>query len=105
MSVKKIDSKSFSDVEKSDKAVLKFYADWCGPCKMLAPIYEDISEKIKDVDFYSVDGDSESDLAEKFDVMSFPTMVLLEKGKEKDRIIGAANEESLTKDIKGKLGL
>lgn len=105
MSVQDIDDKTFDKVEKSDKAILKFHADWCGPCHMLAPIYEERSEKMKDVDFFSIEGDKSPELSEKFGVMSFPTMILFEKGKEKDRIIGAVNGEVLEKEIKEKLGL
>lgn len=105
MSVKELNTADFDQAEKSEKAIVKFFATWCGPCHMLAPVFEEVSEKIKGVNFFSIDVDEAAEIAEKFSVMSVPTMILLEKGKEKDRIVGASNAESLAGDIKQKFGI
>ena len=105
MSIKDLDDKGFDSVKKSDRAVVKFWADWCGPCHMLMPVFEAVSGKIKDVDFFSVNVDEAEETAEEYSVMSIPTMILFEKGKEKDRIVGASNEESLIEDIKQKFAI
>jgi|SRR3990172_7180805 len=104
MSVKDIDDKNFEEVKKSGKAVVKFHADWCGPCQMLKPIYKDVSGKIPGVNFFSVNVDEAVETADRYGVMSIPTMILFEKGAEKDRIVGASNVESLVDEIKEKFG-
>lgn len=104
MSVRELTDKDFAEAEKSDKAIAKFHADWCGPCQMLKPTYKEVAEKISGVDFFSVNVDNAPETSDKYGVMSVPTMVLLEKGKEKDRIVGALNAETLVSEIKQKFG-
>jgi thioredoxin len=79
-----------SEVESSSIPVLiDFYADWCAPCKMIAPIFEALSHEYKGkVKFVKVDTEHAQDLAEKFQIFSIPTMVLAIKGKEVDRLSG-----------------
>ena len=66
----------------TDKAIVDFYATWCGPCKMLSPVFESVSEEIKDTKFIKVDVDKFEELCRNYKVMSVPTLILFENGKE-----------------------
>ncbi len=100
MSVKILTSKSFDEFVKSGKSVIDFHADWCNPCKILSPLVEDVSDKIKDVKFGKVDVDKEGGLAQKFEIKSIPTLLFF-KGKEQvDRVVGVLSKEELIKKIK-----
>ncbi len=76
--------------------LLDFYADWCGPCKMMAPVFEEMEPEYKGkVEFQKIDVESESSVAADFGVMSIPTFVLVEDDKEIDRKVGAMPKEML----------
>lgn len=96
--IKHINSEEFNnEVLKSDKIVLvDFYADWCGPCRMLAPILEDI----KDVDIYKINVDDEPDLAMKYGIMSIPCLISFKDGKEYKKSIGLVDKETILELIK-----
>lgn len=72
------------------KKVLMFSASWCGPCKQAKPKFAQISEEVKDVQFEVVDIDENSALAEEYNIAGVPTFVILEEGKETQRLVGAA---------------
>ena len=76
--------KDFNGLIKSDKILVDFFANWCGPCKMLASVLEKVESNLKVI---KVDTDEYEDLARHYGVMSIPTLVLLEKGKEVKRNI------------------
>ena len=80
-----------NEVLRSDKPVLlDFYADWCGPCKMLAPVLHEIAEESTGVfKVGKVNVDEQPDLAAQFGVMSIPTLVVFKNGEEVDRSVGA----------------
>ena len=81
MSVKMIDKNNFEEVKNSDKPVLlDFYADWCGPCRMVAPILHEIAEERPDVIVGKINVDNEEELAMKFGVYSIPTIVVMKNG-------------------------
>lgn len=103
--VKKVNSQEFAEeVMKAPAAVVDFNATWCGPCRMLAPVLEDISEKYAGkVSFYSVDVDESPALAMQFMVSSVPCLVLLKDGKFADQSIGFRPEPQLTAWIDGNL--
>ena len=81
------------------KVIIDFNALWCGPCKMLAPVLEEISEEKKDVKFVSVNVDDNQDLASEFNVMSIPCLVMMEDGKESKRSVGLVPKIELEKFI------
>ena len=83
----------------TDKAIVDFYAKWCGPCKMLSPVFESVSEEIKDTKFIKVDVDKFEELCRNYKVMSVPTLILFENGKEVKRKIGFIPKEQLIKFI------
>ena len=81
MSIKMINKNNFEEVKNSDKPVLlDFYADWCGPCRMVAPILHEIAEERSDVIVGKINVDNEEELAMKFGVYSIPTIVVMKNG-------------------------
>ena len=97
MSVIHLTKETFdSDIKKSGvTALIDFYADWCGPCKMLAPIIETVANEVQGVKICKVNVDEESDLAAKFSVMSIPTLVLMKDGEVVDTHIGLIAKQKL----------
>ena len=90
MAVLHINKQSFSELEKSDKKVLiDFYADWCGPCRMLAPIIEELAAENPQYAVAKINVDQEPELAERFGVFSIPTLVVLQSGQIVDQSVGA----------------
>lgn len=86
----------FEEEITNEKIVLvDFYADWCGPCKMLAPILEQISEENPEIKIIEVNVDEYSDEAKNYNILSIPTLVLMEKGKEKKRLVGLVSKEEI----------
>ena len=87
----------FKKLSESDKILVDFFATWCGPCRMLGPVLEKAESDIKVV---KVDTDEFEDLARSYGVMSIPTLVLLEKGKETKRHVGFLDKNSLENFLK-----
>ncbi|CDK30587.1 thioredoxin family protein [Candidatus Babela massiliensis] len=84
----------------SGKSVIKFYATWCPPCQRLKPIIEEVSnDYANSVKFFEVNIDEANHLAQKYNVRSLPTVVFLENGSEKGRIIGATTKLALKNKI------
>ena len=80
--------------------LVDFWAEWCGPCKMIAPILEEIAEEKGDaIKIAKLNVDEASDIARRFEVMSIPTMILFKDGEEAKRIIGAKPKQALLDDI------
>lgn len=85
------------DVLESKKPVLvDFFATWCGPCKLLAPVLDKLDDEFKDkIDIYKVDIDANQGLARKYRVMSVPTMKVFKDGEVQETIVGAQPEDVL----------
>ena len=88
MSVLKLKNKDFDAAIQSGIALVDFYADWCGPCKMMSPIVDEIADERTDVTVAKVNVDESSELASRFGVVSIPTLIIFKDGKEAGRIIG-----------------
>ena len=101
MAVLKVTSNDFEkEVLKSEKEVLvDFNADWCGPCRMLAPELERMANENDFIKIVSLNVDNEGDLANKYNVFSIPCLVLFKDGKEVKRNVGFISQEELTKFI------
>ena len=91
--------KEFDEAIKGDKVLVDFYADWCGPCKMISPILEQV-EKEEDVTVVKVNVDELQDLAMQFGVMTIPNLKLFEKGKIKNENVGLMSKEEVKNFIK-----
>lgn len=90
--------KEFDDVLASNtKVLVDFYADWCGPCKMLAPVLEDVSKEHEDIAFIKVNVDQVSDLAAKFNIMSIPTLIAFKSGNMVKQTMGFMPKPELNK--------
>ena len=81
-------------------ALIDFYADWCGPCKMMAPIVEALSEELSDVKVCHINIDENIDIAQKYRVMSIPTFIAFKGGEESGRQIGAIPKTALVDLVK-----
>ena len=95
-------AREFDLVMKADVAFVDFFAEWCMPCVMMSPVIDEVATKkeMKKVHFVKVNVDDFGEIAEKFGVMSIPNMVILKKGKEVGRIVGAVSADSLSEKIK-----
>ena len=95
-----INSNEFNNTVESGVVVVDFFATWCGPCKMLGPVFEELSTEINDIKFIKVDIDEHEDLCRKYKVMSVPTLIVFDKGKEVKRNIGFIPKDKLKEFIK-----
>jgi thioredoxin 1 len=103
--VKKINAEQFeNEAKKSAVAVVDFSATWCGPCRMLAPVVEALSEEYAgQVDFYNVDVDDDSALAAGFYINSVPTVLIMKNGKVVDQSLGFKPGPQMKSWIEGNL--
>lgn len=101
MRILKVSNENFeSEVLKSDKTVLiDFYADWCGPCKMLSPIVEQFAKEHSDIKVVKINIDDNQDLAVKYGVVSIPTLIVIKNGEESNRIVGLVSKSEIEKII------
>ena len=82
----------------NEKAVVDFYATWCGPCKMFGPIFEEVGEQ-ENINFVKIDVDKNPEIAREYGVMTIPTIISFDKGKEVKRHIGFMSKEEFIKFI------
>lgn len=97
MAVIEVTGASFEkEVVQSDRPVLAdFYANWCGPCRMLRPTLEAIADERQDIKVVSINIDEEDDLADAFGISSIPCLVLIKDGREADRSVGLRPKEAI----------
>lgn len=102
MDVKKVNDETFEqEVLKSNIPVLvDFYADWCGPCKMLSPTVDEVAQENDDIKVVKVNVDESQDTAIKYQVMSIPTLVVIRNGNEVNRSVGVIDKEEILNMIK-----
>ena len=99
------DSNFESEVLKSDIPVLvDFYADWCGPCKMMGPVIEDLAVRYEGkAKIGKLNVDESGAIAQKYRVMSIPTMLIIKDGKVMDTVVGAVPKQALEAKLKAQL--
>ncbi|MCX8197869.1 MAG: thioredoxin [Candidatus Micrarchaeota archaeon] len=88
-------SENFEKETKSGTVLVDFWAPWCGPCRMLSPVIDQLSLEMKNVKFCKVNVDEQPDLAEKFGISSIPTLILFKNGKAVANRVGASGKEAL----------
>lgn len=102
--VKKISGNEFKDSVKSGYSVVDFFATWCGPCQMLAPVLEGVSKDMKDkVNFFAVDVDQAQDVCRELGIMSVPSIFLFKDGSKVAQTVGFQPKEALKSWISSNL--
>ncbi len=93
--VKKVNETTFKAEALKGAAVVDFSATWCGPCQMLAPVMEEVSENYSDIRFYNVDVDANPGIAQEYGITNIPAVFFLKDGKVVDRQIGFFPKEQM----------
>lgn len=91
--------KEFDEVIQKDKVIVDFYAEWCGPCRMLSPILDKVSKELS-LDTYKVNVDDVEEVARRYGIMSIPTVMIFSKGEEVRKHVGFMEEEELKEFVK-----
>lgn len=99
MAVTQINKDNFKDAIKEGITLVDFYADWCGPCKMIAPFVEEASNEIKDVKFNKLNIDEAQDIAMEYGVMSIPTLIVFKDGEPAEQNVGFVPKEGIIKMV------
>ena len=89
--------------ENQGVVVVDFFATWCGPCKMLAPVFEELSGEMNDVNFFKVDVDQALDIARKYAITTVPTMLIFKDGEVVDKMIGFLPKEHIKAKLQAQL--
>lgn len=90
-----------SKVLKSKKKVLvDFYAEWCGPCRMLSPVVEEVASGTEEVEFYKINVDNAEEVSRKYGVMSIPTLIIFQDGKVVNNSVGLKSKNELKEFLK-----
>ena len=99
MSVQKLNQNNFNNAIANGTTLVDFYADWCGPCRMVSPIVDEIAEERSDITVGKVNVDDENALAMIYGVKSIPTLIVFQDGKEKTRIVGARPKAAILAEL------
>lgn len=95
-----LNQENFNTLTSKGKWAIDFWAEWCGPCVMLKPNFEAVAKEMKGkINFGKIDIDTQQELAEKFQVMSIPTILLLKNGSVIDSSVGYISKDSLVKKV------
>ena len=98
--VKEINAEEYAEIiNSSSPVVFDFHATWCGPCKVLSPILEELNDEIEGVEFVKLDVDQHPQIAGQNQVMGVPTVVILKDGEVKDRFVGVQPKEVIKEKI------
>lgn len=98
--VEKINEKEFNEKISSGKVLVDCFATWCGPCKMLSPIIDELAGEVTDYKFYKLDVDENEELSRKYGIMSIPTLLIFENGELKQTLVGFKSKAELKEILK-----
>ena len=98
--VKEINAEEYEALKESSKpVVIDFHATWCGPCKILSPILEELQEEMEEVEFVKLDVDQFPEISGANQVMGVPTVLIIKDGEIKDRFVGVQPKETIKEKI------
>ncbi len=100
MEVINIKEEEFKEKIASGKVLVDCYAEWCGPCKMLSPIVDEVAEEVKDYSFYKLNVDECDEVTHEYMIMSIPTLLIFENGELKEKLVGFKTKEELLEILK-----
>lgn len=100
MSVLNLTTENFVSETKNGKILIDFWASWCGPCRAMSPIVDEVAKEVTDVKICKVNVDEYPDIASKYNVMSIPTLVVLENGQEINKSVGLIPKDKVMELIK-----
>ena len=95
MKITEIKEKEFKEKIKGERVLIDCYAPWCGPCRMLSPVIDELSEEIKEVEFYKLNTDEAENICTEYGIMTIPTILYFEKGELKNKSVGFHTKEEL----------
>jgi thioredoxin 1 len=96
-----VDEATFDETIKGSEkpVVVDFWAEWCGPCKMIAPVLEELAGETDSIQIAKLNVDDNPEIARRYSVMSIPTLLVFAEGQEKKRVVGAKGKGALLKDL------
>lgn len=92
-------NEDFNELIKDDIVIVDFYANWCGPCRMLAPVLEELANERGSVKIVKVDVDEHNDLARKYGIMSIPTLMYFKNGNLEKTTLGFISKEQIMENV------
>jgi len=98
--VNEILENEFKEKISGGKVLVDCFATWCGPCRMLSPIIDDLAKEISDYSFYKLDVDKNENIAREYGIMSIPTLLIFENGELKQTLVGFKSKEELKEILK-----
>ena len=103
MSVTKLNAQDFDKevLNSSGTVMVDFFADWCGPCKMLSPVVDQIAAEKPECKFFKLNVDDAPTIAAKYGVMSIPTLIVFKDGKVANQSVGVQSKQNILKMIEG----
>jgi thioredoxin 1 len=100
MALKSLNNDNFEELVKEGVSIVDFWAIWCGPCRIMTPVVEDIANELPDVKVYKLNVDDYPELTAKFNIMSIPTVLIFKDGEEVDQTVGVVSKNVLANKIK-----
>lgn len=100
MEVIEINENEFEEKIKEGKVFVDCFATWCGPCKMLSPVIDEVAKENTEYKFYKLDVDEAEEVAAKYGIMSIPTMLIFDEGKLKETVVGFRTKDEIKEVLK-----